>query len=94
MCPSTAEPGGSRAVYEQVAVELSLRHIRIEQEIYASQLSGATARRLRALSGEPALVVVRRYSADEVGCFEVARAVHPAGRFRYRQTLINASPEF
>jgi hypothetical protein len=34
--------------------------------------------------------VVRRFDAEGIGCFEVARTLHPADRFRYQLELSRA----
>jgi GntR family transcriptional regulator len=76
-----------RAIFAQLVDAADLRVVRIDQEIYAEALDRVAARRLGEVAGSPALVVVRRYEAEEVGCFQVARTLHPSTRFRYRLDL-------
>jgi DNA-binding GntR family transcriptional regulator len=83
-----AEP---RALFARLVDVGGLRLERIEQEIFAGGLPDAAARRLDATPGSPALGVVRRFVADHIGCFEVARTLHPADRFRYRLDLLDSS---
>jgi GntR family transcriptional regulator len=79
---ATIDLSRARALYAQLVEAGDLRLRRIEQEIYATSLSRTDARRLGAAGGSPALGVVRRFDAEGTGCFEVARTVHPADRFR------------
>ena len=76
-----------RALFAQLVDAADLRVVRIDQEIYADALDAPAARRLGEPAGSPALVVVRRYEADAIGCFQVARTMHPSARFRYRLDL-------
>jgi GntR family transcriptional regulator len=76
-----------RALFAQLVDAGDLCLHRIEQEIYATSLSRTDARRIGAVGGSPALGVVRRFDAEGIGCFEVARTVHPAERFRYQLEL-------
>lgn len=80
---------GSSAIFVKIVNDLGVTDVQIEQELYATCLTPAIARKLRADPGAPALAVVRRFSAPDIGLFEVARTIHPADRFRYRQTLTN-----
>lgn len=75
------------ALFAQLVAARDLVLSRIDQEIYATTLTAAVARRLEATAGEPALGVIRRYEAEDTGCFVAARTVHPADRFRYRFSL-------
>ncbi len=86
------EVNGSSAIFVQLVTELGATDVRIDQELYATSLTPVFARKLRADPGAPALAVVRRFSAVDIGLFEVSRTVHPADRFRYRQTLTNTTP--
>jgi DNA-binding GntR family transcriptional regulator len=85
------DPGRPDSIFSQLSAAADLMIQKIEQEIYSTALEDEAARSLGARPGSPALVVVRRYSATELGCFEVARTTHPADRFRYNLTLVNAA---
>jgi GntR family transcriptional regulator len=87
---TTIELSRPRALFAQLVDAGGLRLHRIEQEIYATSLSRIDARRLGAPAGSPALGVVRRFDAEGIGCFEVARTLHPADRFRYQLELSRA----
>jgi GntR family transcriptional regulator len=76
-----------RALFAQLVDAADLRVVRIDQEISAVALDDKAARHLGEASGSPALVVVRRYEAEGVGCFQVARTLHPSTRFSYRLDL-------
>jgi DNA-binding GntR family transcriptional regulator len=83
----TIDMARPRAIFAQLVDATDLRVVRIDQEIYAAALSPLAARRLGETAGSPALVVVRRYEAEHIGCFQVARTLHPSSRFRYRLDL-------
>jgi GntR family transcriptional regulator len=84
---ASIDPTQPRAIFAQLVDAADLRVVRIDQEIYAAALSRTDAGRLGEAAGSPALVVVRRYEAEGLGCFEIARTLHPSARFRYRLDL-------
>jgi DNA-binding GntR family transcriptional regulator len=85
------ESGRAESIFSQLSSAADLTILQIEQEIYSTALTADIARSLGTTTASPALVVVRRYIAASVGCFEVARTTHPADRFRYNLTLVNAT---
>lgn len=84
---ATIDLSRPQALYVQLVEACELRLQNIGQEIYATSLSRTDAGRLGATGGSPALGVVRRFGAEGTGCFEVARTLHPADRFRYQFEL-------
>jgi DNA-binding GntR family transcriptional regulator len=59
----------------------------IRQEIQATVLDAATARRLDAVAGAPALRIVRRYLGTGNRLMEVSMTTFPADRFVYSLTI-------
>lgn len=86
-----AEPARAESIFSQLAGAADLTILQIKQEISATALVADVADSLGCAPGSPALVVVRRYYDAHIGCFEVARTTHPADRFRYDLTLVNAT---
>jgi len=73
----------SAAIFDQVASAHGLAMSHIDQVVSATVLPDLAARRLLCEPGEPALRIVRRFSAHETGLFEVSVSLHPATRFSY-----------
>jgi GntR family transcriptional regulator len=73
----------SAAIFDQVTSAHGLTMSHIDQVVSATVLPDLDARRLLCEPGEPALRIVRRFSAYETGPFEVSVSLHPATRFSY-----------
>jgi GntR family transcriptional regulator len=81
----------SRPIFVQLAEARGLQLLTIEQEIYATTLPAATAKRLGVETGSPGLGVIRRFAAADIGLYEVSETLHPADQFRYSLKLTNDS---
>lgn len=81
----------SRPVFVQLLEARGEQLVTIEQEIFATALSASVAKRLGVDTGSPGLGVIRRFTATELGLFEVSETLHPADQFRYGLKLTNAS---
>jgi GntR family transcriptional regulator len=77
----------SSAIFSRIVRDYGLTLSHIDQEISIATLPSGVARRLHSESGSPAMKIIRRYTAHEVGLFEVSVTVHPADRFRYAVRL-------
>jgi GntR family transcriptional regulator len=73
----------SAAIFDQVTSAHGLTMSHIDQVVSATVLPDLAARRLLCEPNEPALRIVRRFSARETGLFEVSVSLHPATRFSY-----------
>ena len=73
----------SAAIFDQVTSAHGLTMSHIDQVVSATVLPDLAARRLLCEPDEPALRIVRRFSAYETGLFEVSVSLHPATRFSY-----------
>jgi GntR family transcriptional regulator len=71
-----------RAIYAEILGEVQRPLVSIEQQIRATVLTAAAARRLGAAAREPALQIIRRYNVED-GPIEMSVNVHPASRFKY-----------
>ena len=60
---------------------------RVEQSIHAAALTDAQARKLHAVTGAPALRVIRRYLDGGGRIVEVSESIHPGERYAYTMTL-------
>jgi DNA-binding GntR family transcriptional regulator len=59
----------------------------VQQEIHATLIGAANARRLSVKPGSAGLVVTRRYLGDNDRTIEVAVNLHPADRFSYLMSM-------
>jgi DNA-binding GntR family transcriptional regulator len=76
-------------LFARLAEANHLHLSKIDQEIYATTLTSRVARRLGSTAGGPAIGIIHRFSAEDVGVFEVSRAIQPAEHFHYKLTLVN-----
>lgn len=76
-------------IFAQLARSNHLHLTQVDQEIYATKLTGRVARRLAATTGAPGIGIIHRFWADGLGLFEVSRAIQPAEHFEYKLTLVN-----
>jgi GntR family transcriptional regulator len=70
-------------VFSHVTALYGLVLKQIEQEITATMLSDDEAAGLQASAGSPALLITRRFLADDAELIEVTESLHPADRFVY-----------
>ncbi|MGE0355854.1 MAG: GntR family transcriptional regulator [Burkholderiales bacterium] len=61
--------------------------VEVAQEIRATAIGAADARRLGVKAGSPGLAVTRRYFAGDGRLVEVALNLHPADRFAYTMSM-------
>lgn len=85
------EVAGPQPIFAQLANAYGAHILSVEHEIFATTLSATAARRLGVPEGSPGLRVIRRFTASELGLFEVTDSIHPGDRFLYSLTLTNAS---
>ena len=82
----------SGALFARITTKFGLALASIEQTITASLLTAEMADKLAAEAGDPALEIVRRYTAEKVGVFEASVSIHPANRFAYTVRFDRRSP--
>lgn len=75
------------AIFALVAERYGLRLSYIDQDVSATSVSPELANVLDSNPGSPALRIVRRFVADDVGVFEVSVSDHSADRFTYSLRL-------
>jgi GntR family transcriptional regulator len=80
-----------RPLFVHVMDEYGLRLAFVDQNISATRLPSLFARRLQAEADEPALRIVRKFVAEEVGVFQITVSFHPADRFHYQLRLAAAA---
>ncbi len=66
----------------------NLQIFRIEQEIALVLLSDAIAKHLKVETGTPAMLIRRRYAAENGRVVETAFSYYPIGQFEYRNVLL------
>lgn len=74
-------------VYTLLEKQYGVTIVEVAQEIRATTIGPADARRLSVKSGSAGLVVTRRYFGDNDRPVEVAVNLHPADRFSYSMSM-------
>ena len=74
-------------VYTMLEKQYSLTIVEVQQEISATIIGAADAKRLSVKPGSAGLVVTRRYLNDNDHTIEVAVNLHPADRFSYSMSM-------
>jgi GntR family transcriptional regulator len=74
-------------VYTLLEQQYGIRIVAVEQEIRASSIGAADAKRLKVRTGSAGLLVTRRYLGDNDRLIEVSVNLHPADRYSYSMTL-------
>lgn len=74
-------------VYTLIEKQYGLTIIEVQQEIHATLIGAADAKRLSVQPGSAGLVVTRRYLGDHDRTIEVAVNLHPADRFSYSMSM-------
>jgi DNA-binding GntR family transcriptional regulator len=74
-------------VYTLLERQYSLSIVEVQQEISATIIGAADAKRLSVKPGSAGLVVTRRYLSDNDHTIEVAVNLHPADRYSYSMSL-------
>lgn len=74
-------------VYTLLERQYSLTIVEVQQEISATIIGAADAKRLSVKPGSAGLVVTRRYLSDNDHTIEVAVNLHPADRYSYSMSL-------
>lgn len=74
-------------VYTLIEKQYGLTIVEVQQEIHATLIGAANARRLSVKPGSAGLVVTRRYLGDNDRTIEVAVNLHPADRFSYLMSM-------
>lgn len=79
-------------VYTLLEKQYCLTIVEVQQEISATIIGAADAKRLSVKPGSAGLVVTRRYLSDNDHTIEVAVNLHPADRFSYSMSLRLQTP--
>ncbi len=74
-------------VYTLIEKQYGITIVEVRQEIRATVIGAADAKRLRVKPGSAGLVVMRRYFGDNDRPIEVAVNLHPADRFSYSMSM-------
>jgi DNA-binding GntR family transcriptional regulator len=74
-------------VYTLIEKQYGISIVAVQQEIRASLIGAADARRLSVTPGSAGLVVTRRYFDQADRTIEVAVNLHPADRFSYSMSM-------
>ena len=74
-------------VYTLIEKQYGITIVEVQQEISATLIGAANARRLSVKPGSAGLVVTRRYLGDNDRTIEVAVNLHPADRFSYLMSM-------
>jgi DNA-binding GntR family transcriptional regulator len=74
-------------VYTLIEKQYGVTIVEVQQEISATIISPADAKRLSVKQGSAGLVVTRRYLNDNDRIIEVAINLHPADRFSYSMSM-------
>ncbi len=74
-------------VYTLIEKQYGIPIVEVQQEIRATTLGAADAKRLSVKPGSAGLVVTRRYFGENDRLVEVAVNLHPADRFSYFMTM-------
>ncbi len=74
-------------VYTLIERQYGLTIVEVQQEISATIISPADAKRLSVKPGSAGLLVTRRYLSDNDRTIEVAVNLHPADRFSYSMSM-------
>ena len=83
----------SEPIFTQLASTHNLHLASVDQEIHATSLSAGVARKVRAKTGEPGLVLITRFTAADVGVFEVSHTTHAGEHFRYHVKFESTSKD-
>jgi GntR family transcriptional regulator len=70
-------------VFEQIEKKYGARIERAELDVYVLGATAAIAEHLKLKSGDPCLVIIRRYFDDQDKLFEVTMTYHPEGKYVY-----------
>jgi DNA-binding GntR family transcriptional regulator len=70
-------------VFEQIEKKYGARIERAELDVYVLGATPAIAEHLKLKSGDPCLVIIRRYFDDQDKLFEVTMTYHPEGKYVY-----------
>jgi DNA-binding GntR family transcriptional regulator len=70
-------------VFEQIEKKYGARIERAELDVYALGATPRIAEHLRLKTGDPCLVIIRRYFDDQDKLFEVTMTYHPEGKYVY-----------
>lgn len=79
-------------VYTLLEKQYCLTIVEVQQEISATVIGVADAKRLSVKPGSAGLVVTRRYLSDKGHTIEVAVNLHPADRYSYSMSLRLQTP--
>ena len=74
-------------VYTLLEKQYGVTIVEVAQEISATTIGAADAKRLSVKPGSAGLVVTRRYLGDNDHLVEVAVNLHPADRFSYSMSM-------
>lgn len=74
-------------VYTLIEKHYGITIVEVQQEISATIIDAADAKRLSVKPGSAGLVVTRRYLGDNDRTIEVAVNLHPAERYSYSMTM-------
>jgi GntR family transcriptional regulator len=74
-------------VYTLLEKQYGITIVEVEQEIRATTMGAADAKRLKVKPGSAGLLVTRRYLGDNDRLIEVSVNLHPAERFSYSMSL-------
>jgi len=77
----------TRAIFSLIEDRFGVAITEVHQEIKATVLDAAQALDLQAGSGQPALLITRRFFGTGRRLVELSRSLHPADRFRYSMTV-------
>jgi GntR family transcriptional regulator len=80
------------AVFSRILERHGLSLSSLDQTITAISLGADSAKALAEEPGSAALQIVRRFSADGVGPFQISVSVHPGDRFAYTMRLDTTEP--
>ena len=70
-------------VFEQIEKKYGARIARAELDVYTLGATPVIAEHLKLKTGDPCLVIIRRYFDDQDRLFEVTVTYHPEGKYTY-----------
>jgi DNA-binding GntR family transcriptional regulator len=78
---------GRIPVHQQIEKVFGESIAHAQLEIFASSIPAKLARPLKVKPGSPALTVIRRYTGNKSGMFEISVSIHPENRYIYTMEL-------
>ncbi len=88
----SGEPDHSQSmVFEQIEKKFGTKIDRAEVDVYASKVGPIIAKYLKVKSGDPCLVIIRRYYDSRNQLFEITVTYHPEDRYTYSMEFKSAS---